>query len=193
MTMAGLRHAFKEWAAVCRALADGRQTVLLRKGGVAEPGGAFRVEHDRFWLYPTFVHQQEAGVAPEALPLLRAAVAERPAEGVVRLTHFAAVEGAYEVGDLASALALQGLHVWSPEAVRSRFAYRRPGLLVLAVRIFAADEAHQVVETPEYAGCRSWVELADELPADGRPVLSNEAFLAQLRLVEAILRPTATV
>ena len=29
-----LKYALKEWAAICQALAEGRQTLLLRKGGV---------------------------------------------------------------------------------------------------------------------------------------------------------------
>jgi len=48
-----LRHALKEWAVTCRALAEGRQAILLRKGGIGEAGGAFQVEHTRFWLLPT--------------------------------------------------------------------------------------------------------------------------------------------
>jgi hypothetical protein len=43
--MTELGVALKEWAVICQALAEGRQTILLRKGGIAEPGGAFRVEH----------------------------------------------------------------------------------------------------------------------------------------------------
>ena len=30
-----LKHAFKEWAVICQALATGRQALVLRKGGVA--------------------------------------------------------------------------------------------------------------------------------------------------------------
>ena len=30
-----LRHAFKEWAVICKALAEGRQALILRKGGIA--------------------------------------------------------------------------------------------------------------------------------------------------------------
>src|SRR5262245_30474007 len=95
-----LQHALKEWAVICRALAEGRQALILRKGGIAEAGGEFRVEHTRFWLYPTYVHQQRAGIQPEALPLLEQAEAERPSPGMARLTHFAEVAGVYHVHDL---------------------------------------------------------------------------------------------
>ena len=40
-----LNVAFKEWAVVCQALAAGRQSVILRKGGIAEEGGIFRPEY----------------------------------------------------------------------------------------------------------------------------------------------------
>jgi hypothetical protein len=32
--------------------------LILRKGGIAEDGGQFRPEHDRFLLYPTHFHEQ---------------------------------------------------------------------------------------------------------------------------------------
>src|SRR5262245_49882113 len=98
-----LRHAFKEWAVICKALAGGQQALILRKGGIAEAGGDFRVEHTRFWLFPTYVHQQEGGLREEALPLLKEVEAERPPAEVVRLSHFAEVTGAYHVHNLTAA------------------------------------------------------------------------------------------
>src|SRR4051794_6855561 len=98
-----LKHAFKEWAVICRALAEGRQALILRKGGIEEN---FSVEQPRFWLYPTFTHQQADGITEEARPLLRAAEAERPAAGRVRLSHWAEVTGVYRVHDLMPALML---------------------------------------------------------------------------------------
>ena len=130
-----LRHALKEWAVICRALAAGQQAVLLRKGGIAETAGAFEVEHTRFWLLPTYAHQHREGVKSDALPLLEQAEAERPPSGVLRLTHFAEVAGVYHVHDAVSVLRLSGLHQWSDETAHARFAYRRPGLYVLPVRV----------------------------------------------------------
>ena len=50
--------AFKEWAVTVRALAEGEQLVTLRKGGIREPDKHFSLDHDRFFLYPTFDHQR---------------------------------------------------------------------------------------------------------------------------------------
>jgi hypothetical protein len=49
--------ALKEWATLCRALETGRQIILLRKGGIYESAGEFEVEHRRFLLFPTYLHQ----------------------------------------------------------------------------------------------------------------------------------------
>lgn len=177
--------AFKEWAAVCRAVADGRQSVILRKGGIAEADGEFRPEHPRFWLYPTFFHAQEAGLVPAAAPLVAAAFADKPPAGRLRLTHFAEVTAVHHVGTLDAALALGGLHVWSADTVRQRFHYRTPGLYALTVRVFQAETPADLPEHPAYAGCKTWVELdpgAEERPAV--PVIVDEVFAA----VEADVR-----
>lgn len=187
-----LKIALKEWAVICRALAEGRQALLLRKGGIAETAGEFTLEHTRFWLYPTYTHQQRAGIRPEALPLLQAAEAHPPPEGVVRLTHFGEVSGMYRVRDLTLALLLAHLHVWSDETVRSRFNYRHQGLYVIPVRVFQAAKAFELPVTPHYQGCRSWVELEQPLPTDGaRPVLSDADYRDVQRSLDLLLNPTA--
>ncbi len=71
-----------------------------QRSGVAETTGKFQLEHPRFWLYPTYVHQQRDGVAADLLPLLEQAEAERPPEGVVRLTHVAEAAGVYHLHNL---------------------------------------------------------------------------------------------
>jgi hypothetical protein len=186
--------AFKEWAVICRALAEGRQALILRKGGIAEDQGEFRVEHTRFWLYPTYVHQQRAGIKPEALGLLEQAEAAKPTAGTLRLSHFAEVAGIYLVHDLATALMVQSLHLWSMETVTSRFQYRRPGLYVMPVRVFAVPKPAEIAELPRYAGCKSWVELENDVPTEGaKPVLAEERFKELLRTLDTVLNPTAFV
>jgi len=187
-----LKHAFKEWAVICQALAEGRQALILRKGGSAEAGGDFHVAHTRFWLFPTYVHQQETGIRPEALPLLAKVQAQRPPEGVVRLTHFAEITGVYHIHDLVPALMLAHLHLWSEETVRKRFAYQSPGMFVLPVRVYQAPEPQELPDTPTYQGCRSWVELARELPVQGSvPVLTDEAMRDLHQSLDLLLNPTA--
>ena len=79
--------AFKEWAITVRALAEGEQLLTLRKGGIREENKHFEIEHDRFFLYPTFDHQRNDSSATP-MPELRRALEEGvwpenepPAEG----------------------------------------------------------------------------------------------------------------
>jgi hypothetical protein len=187
-----LRHAFKEWAVICRALAEGQQALLLRKGGIAETAGHFEIEHTRFWLFPTYIHQQRAGIQARALPLLEEVEEVKPPEGIVRLSHFAEIGGIYRVRNLTLALLLGHLHLWSEETVRARFAYRGPGLYVLPVRVYKAAKEFELPMTPYYQGCKSWVELETELPTEGaQPVLSDDDFRDVPRSLDLLLHPSA--
>src|SRR5262245_30107720 len=60
-----LQIALKEWDTTRDALRRGRQVILLRKGGIADRGGEFRLEHDQFLIFPTFVHQSYKMLKPE--------------------------------------------------------------------------------------------------------------------------------
>jgi hypothetical protein len=187
-----LQHAFKEWAVICEALAQGQQAIILRKGGIAEHEGEFNVEQTRFWLYPTYTHQQNDGVNDEAQALLKTVQANRPPTGTLRLQLWAEVTGIYRIREELPALLLSHLHCWSEEAVRQRFNYRVPGLNVLVVRVYRSPQAHETTELPAYDGCRSWVELATALSTEGSiPVLDDNSFRIVQRQLDLLLSPTA--
>jgi len=110
----------------------------------------------------------------------------------VRLSHFAEVQAIYHIEKLFGALLLDDLHCWSEETVRQRFAYRTPGIYVLAVRLYAIPQPHELAERAEYAGCRTWLDLGRELPTESaRPVLSDDAFEDLLLSLTRRLNPTA--
>ena len=58
-------NALKEWATVVNALENGDQTVLLRKGGILEDSSGFIVESEKFFLFPTFEHQETRHLKPQ--------------------------------------------------------------------------------------------------------------------------------
>ena len=178
--------AFKEWAVICRALAVGKQSLILRKGGIADVGGLFRPEHSEFLLYPTFFHEHRGGVKPQFLPLLDAAEAEKPEAGTIRFTHLVRVAEVKQFTDLDAVLSLDSLHAWTAEVVRQRFHYRTPGLFVLAVRVFQLAAPEVRPERPEYAGCKTWVELDTPISNDEAvPVLSDTEFAEQLARINS--------
>lgn len=180
--------AFKEWAAVCAALAAGRQTIILRKGGIDEGRDGFRVLHPSFWLYPTNFHQTADALTPDAATFANSAAANRPPAGKVPLQQFAVALEVHELATENAALRLTGLHCWSEATIRQRFAYRRSGLFLLVVRVFVRPEPALIGESPEMAGCKSWVSLTEPLATTGlTPVLSDDAFAKRLAAIHAAL------
>jgi len=180
--------AFKEWAVVCAALAAGRQSIILRKGGIHEGREGFRVQHSTFWLYPTNFHQQSQHLSDDAGDFLTAAARQQPPPGEFHLSQLAIVEQVIRLEHEEVVQSLRGLHIWSDATVRERFQYRQPGLFLLLVRIFAHDTPHVVQETPEMAGCKSWVDLSHPMPTtELKPVLSETEFTARKSAVLAAL------
>jgi hypothetical protein len=179
------RVALKEWAVVCAELAAGRQTILLRKGGIREPSRGFTVEHREFFLFPTYVHEREQELTETARLTLPEIARRAPPAGELHLELYAVVELAIDVATLDPLRRLEGQHVLAWPAVERRFHYRRPGLHVIAPRVYRLPEPLVVPNLLRYDGCRSWVGLEAELPATGaRPVLDDVSFhqrMASLR------------
>lgn len=159
--------ALKEWGAVAHGLLDGRQTVLLRKGGIHER--RFQVQRDRFVLFPTVAHSHADRVRPEHADLLARGAADVDADrGTFIVRCGVALHDVVEVARPEGLDALRDLHIWTPESVvadRLEFRPKIP-LQVLVVRAFALPEAVTLRREPAYGGCTSWVDLP--LAWDGR-------------------------
>ena len=160
---------FKEWALVCEALGYGEQTILLRKGGIAEGREGFGFRHDEFFLFPTFFHEQIGKVRiPEAeLPA--------PRVGEIEIRYCAKLEAQQHITSWETAAALEPFHILQESVVRERFVYREAGLYVALVRVFRLEPPWIFADKPAYGGCKSWVNLP-ELSAEIRlePVLMDE-------------------
>ncbi len=175
------RFAFKEWAVVCEALSAGRQSLILRKGGIHEGRDGFRVAHREFWLFPTRFHQQPEEIVEAGRGLIASAASRQPPKGKIHLQHYAVVEEVFHIEDATRLPALTGLHHWSEQTVSARFEYRQPGLFVLPVRVYSKAEPMILPDSPHFAGCRSWVDLPEELPTESMlPVVSEAVFTEQL-------------
>lgn len=171
-TLAANRIALKEWAIVTEALRRGTQRILLRKGGISEGPGGFRIEHNEFWLYPTQFHQTSDQIRVEIADQLPSIPV--PPMGQVPLDVYAVVTGVDFCRDEAEVLRRVPEQILSAETVRERFHYRNPGLYVVTLDVFVCDSVHWIEERSEYAGCRSWVPLAEEISTEGlHPVVRD--------------------
>ncbi|MEO5720199.1 MAG: DUF1802 family protein [Chthoniobacterales bacterium] len=174
---------FKEWALVCDALGRGEQTILLRKGGIAEGRNGFQFLHREFFLFPTFFHEQAEKT--------RTPGAEIPAApaGEIGISFFGRVEFTAVVSEWETALRLEPFHILSREVVRERFEYDgAPGIHVAFLRVFRLEPGWIFPDEARFGGCRSWVKLPDPptgwrreaVLSDGSHVELQEAFQKSL-------------
>lgn len=181
---------FKEWQVVCDALGGGRQTVILRKGGIHEGRDGFSFAHASFFLFPTRFHalggdqvrEGEVVVMPEW----------RPGD-TIRITHHVEALWAVTLTDWDRVRALEPFHIYSESTVRERFDWQGRGMAsgsihAALVRVEKLSEPWEFPYEPGHGGCRSWLKLA-AAPTDWRdkasPVLGETDFAAICETVRA--------
>jgi hypothetical protein len=166
MKSAGL----KEWAIVCEAMGRGEQSVILRKGGIAEGRAGFAFRHSEFFLFPTFFHEQIDKVRKNGAEIPKAP------EGEIEIRFFAKLIAATHITSWKTAAALEPLHILQPSVVRERFDHdKAPGLHVALVRVFRLAPSWIFPDAPRYGGCRSWVTLPEYSPETRfDPVLTDQ-------------------
>ena len=193
MLQTAVRDALKEWAVTIRALDEGKQVLLLRKGGIREK--EFKVEHEEFLLYPTFEHQKADLLKPEFQQDLRETLApwggEAPREPLqsVSFTHFAQVHDVIEITEPEKVDALSPHFIWTTDYAEKR-AYWRPRkpLEIILVRVSRLEQPVTVPVEPYFIGCRSWVELPLDIPLGAlQPVLDGARFDEMVDTVREVL------
>jgi hypothetical protein len=198
--------ALKEWDVVVAALEQGRQALLVRKGGLADPEQRIPLPQGRFWLYPTLFHARGVFLKPEHHALLVPGMHRAPREearlvarpeghprsvtpGHVALRAVAEIVAAVEAPSLDALHRLTGRTVWTDKYLTLRYRWRpedRPLVLVLSVAALPAPV--EVEERVEYGGCRSWLELVDPPDAAAAEPLWSRARLAgEVAAVEDLL------
>ena len=178
---------FKEWAIVCEALGGGEQSVILRKGGIAEGRDGFTFRHAEFFLFPTYFHEQ--------LQKTRSTLSEipRPRAGEIEIKFYAKMECSAVLTRWDEAAALEPFHILQSEVVRERFDYDAPPEIYIAfVRVFRLQPKWVIPDAPRYGGCRSWLQLPvplEELKLE--PVLSDHEHRRRSEAVKAIIATSA--
>jgi len=121
-------------------------------------------------FFPTVEHSHAARVRPEFADLLERAAGDSTETEVV-LRGGAKVVAAVAVERPERLDAIADLHIWTAQSVQSdRLDFRpRHRLTVLVVQAKPLVAPVRLLRTPDYAGCRSWVDLP-VTPEWGRPV-----------------------
>ena len=186
--------ALKEWAVTVRAMAQGDQVLLLRKGGIHEDGKDFRVIHREFLFYPTYLHQKEELLQPAHQPALRKMLEQPQHNDRITFRHWAKAEEVLEISDQEKVDDLEAHYIWTTAYAQSRLHWKPMlPLSVLLLRVYKLEQPVTVPYLPEYGGCTSWVEVLSDVSL-GRmePVLENSEFQRRVDDIKGSLGLTVT-
>lgn len=178
--------ALKEWGAVALALLEGRQTVLLRKGGIHEK--RFEVGHHRFVLFPTVAHSHLERVRPEHRDLVERGTADVDAEeAAFNVRCGLSVIDVVTVTRPERLAAIEDLHIWTADSVHEdRLEFRpKQALQVLVVRAVALPRVVRLPRLEKYGGCKSWLDLPLAWDGEGLVACDEERLAEDARRVRA--------
>jgi hypothetical protein len=168
-----MMNALKEWATVVKALENGNQTVLLRKGGILETDSGFNVESKKFLLYPTFEHQEISSLKSQFYGYLADVRENQPQSGTNRITSYAEVIEERNISSIEKIENLSSFHIWSDSYIKERMDWLpdKP-MKALFLKVFKTDP-FEVPVLAEYQGCKSWIDINVNAES-GQSVLSDK-------------------
>ena len=191
MSFVSSRAALKEWAISAESLAQGRQILLLRKGGLHDEDGGFQLEHDSFYLMPTWFHQ-ERGLVKSAHQDLWGQAPREGDEGpkLAYLRHFAQVVEVWQLQENAESALKEAAHIYSASYLDLRFSYQQEKpLLCAALRLWTLDAPVRYELRAQDLGCKSWVEWEAPLVCGAKTAVEDEAFARKLQELRDVLAP----
>lgn len=164
--------AFKEWSYIVEALGKGKQSIILRKGGISEDSEQLVTKGTKFLLFPTLFHQAEQLIKPQWLPFLEGNL-YNPTQEEVHLHYFVEVADARVVTDWATIDRLEGWHAWKDEVILERFERWGKSIQLLVVQVYELPKPVTIKLLPEYGGCKSWIQLQEDIDLIGKPIVNK--------------------
>ena len=186
-----LEVAFKEWAVALRALREGRQILLIRKGGIRENGGEFSVEARRVLLFPTYLHadEQAASLQPCYGAWQTDEMQKQPKNETVRFDAWAEITDIFVIEKPDALYDLKSQHIYGDAFLKKRIE-SEPNKPLYGLFLRAYDLASPVVVPAEldYYGCKSWVTLTHPIVVDTtKPALSDHTYQERVRVTRRFL------
>jgi hypothetical protein len=180
--------ALKEWAVAVRALREGRQVFLLRKGGIREEGGEFEVAARDVLLFPTYLHEEEQRNSLQSCytAWLNEETRRRPVGDVERIEVAARVTHIDVVTDPDALYRLSSQHIYSDAFLTHRIENEpNKPLYVLFLRAYELPEPISIPMELDYYGCKSWITLTQPVrTSEARPVMSDRTYAERVRVIQ---------
>ena len=167
-------NALKEWATVVKALEQGKQTVILRKGGILETASGFSIESKKFFLFSTWEHQGTKHVKPEFHDFLNEVLNKKPDEGTNKISSYAEVLYEKDVKSNDVINNLSSFHVWSDSYIQERKNWmpEKPMKAMFLKTIKIPEFDLPLIQ--EFSGCKSWIELNSNFQEGESSLKDNE-------------------
>ena len=184
--------ALKEWAVAVRALARGSQIMILRKGCIHRDDKEFRVVHPEFLLYPTYEHQKPELLKTQHHQILDQTLNEDDIPGLVTLSYWCQVTDKFEVRGEGALDGISPHHIWTDDYAQKRLHWRpKQPLTVALLRVYELQQPQALPVLDEYIGCKSWVELGQDLPLGYMtPVLTDREYDERAEVIRRELGAT---
>jgi len=170
--------AIKEWAIVCQALEEGKQTLLLRKGGVVEEGDQLKPEHPEFFLYPTYDHGGPDGIKADWRPRLGKLDKEAKDVKHIHFRLYAIVDSVFKITDWEVAKQFIPFTILSDQAFEKDFREGDwEGLYLFVVRVYSLAVPMDLPRKSSHEAAKIWVPLGTSLFTSGAyPVIPDGAW-----------------
>jgi hypothetical protein len=185
--------ALKEWAIVCKGFEEGKQVILLRKGGIMERRHGFELKHNDFYMFPTYEHQSRDLLQHDYADKFESVLQSKPTDDQNTIHLYAKVIYITETFNREMLYDLRGFHIWNEKYVNQRMDYNpEKPLSIVLLRVYRLNKSLNVTLSPQQAGCRSWIDFHSSGMEDlgdnvGKPVLSNDKFQErQSQLMEVL-------
>ncbi len=172
------------------AMNKGEQAVLIRKGGLIEPGSGFEVIARDFVFFPTFEHQAVNYLREPYRGYFELASRSRAPEGKVSFQIYGQAVHSVQTRDASVIDRLTPYHCYNHDFVTQRLKWQpAQPLAIVIVRVFRMQAPVTVAVAPQYAGCKSWVELEAPITlGELTPVLDDAIFAQKCHEIESLLK-----
>ena len=176
-----MKYALKEWNTTIEALGRGQVIAIWRKGNIDD-------NLKQFVLFPTFTHQNENKIRNDFLYLFDQDLGPNK-DNQVKIKYWAEVEETILIENFEQLLTVSNHLINSDEHLISSWGSHpsHTGKISL-LRVYALSDPILITNSPEYAGCKSWIELKIDIPKIGsKSVLAFKDFREKTRLIKALL------
>ena len=177
----------KEWATVVKALEQGKQTVILRKGGILETASGFNIESKKFFLFPTWEHQETKHVKPEFHDFLNEVLDKKPKVGFNKISSYAEVLFEKDIESSEIINQLSSFHIWSDSYIQERRNWKpEKPMKAVFLKIMKVPEFDLPLKS-EFSGCKSWIELNSNFQ-EGESALKDSEIEEKLQEFKEIVK-----